>query len=167
MGLLLGLSFLVLVFLGMPIGLSIGVSSLIFLLAADLPFEMLPQMMFTGSSSFVLVAVPYFILAGDILAKGGISERIVAFAESSVGRLRGGLSIVSVIASMFIAAVSGSGAATTWSISASAALTPTARLRSTNSVTALSARSATSICRVRTCPRALPPAPPTPSWTNA
>ena len=113
MGLLLGLSFLILVFLGMPIGLSIGVSSLVFLFAADLPFEMLPQMMFTGSSSFVLVAVPYFILAGDILAKGGISERIVAFAESSVGRLRGGLSIVSVIASMFIAAVSGSGAATT------------------------------------------------------
>ena len=111
MGLLLGLSFLILVFLGMPIGLSIGVSSLVFLFAADLPFEMLPQMMFTGSSSFVLVAVPYFILAGDILAKGGISERIVAFAESSVGRLRGGLSIVSVIASMFIAAVSGSGAA--------------------------------------------------------
>ncbi|MBQ8090431.1 MAG: TRAP transporter large permease subunit, partial [Pyramidobacter sp.] len=113
MGLLLGLSFLILVFLGMPIGLSIGVSSLVFLFAADLPFEMLPQMMFTGSSSFVLVAVPYFILAGDILAKGGISERIVAFAESSVGRLRGGLSIVSVIASMFIAAVSGFGAATT------------------------------------------------------
>lgn len=113
MSLLLGVSFLVLIFLGMPIGLSIGVSSLLFLFAENLPFEMLPQMMFSGTSSFVLVAVPYFILAGDILAKGGISERIVAFAESSVGRLRGGLSIVSVIASMFIAAVSGSGAATT------------------------------------------------------
>ncbi len=113
MSLLLGVSFLVLIFLGMPIGLSIGVSSLLFLFAENLPFEMLPQMMFSGTSSFVLVAVPYFILAGDILARGGISERIVAFAESSVGRLRGGLSIVSVIASMFIAAVSGSGAATT------------------------------------------------------
>lgn len=113
MALLLGISFLVLIFLGMPIGLSIGVSSLVFLFAEDLPFEMLPQMMFSGSSSFVLVAVPYFVLAGDILAHGGISERIVAFAQSSIGRLRGGLSIVSVIASMFIAAVSGSGAATT------------------------------------------------------
>ena len=51
MGLLLGLSFLVLVFLGMPIGLSIGVSSLIFLFAADLPFEMLPQMMYFAPSS--------------------------------------------------------------------------------------------------------------------
>lgn len=113
MALLLGASFLALVFLGMPIGLSIGLSSVVFLFAADLPFEMLPQMMFSGSSSFVLVAVPYFILAGDILAKGGISEKIIAFAESTLGRLRGGLSIVSVIASMFIAAVSGSGAATT------------------------------------------------------
>ena len=113
MALLLGVSFLVLIFLGMPIGLSIGLSSVIFLLADDMPLVMLPQMMFSGSSSFVLVAVPYFVLAGDILAKGGISEKIVAYAESTLGRLRGGLSIVSVIASMFIAAVSGSGAATT------------------------------------------------------
>lgn len=113
MGLLMGGSFLLLIALGMPIAVSIGVSSVLMLIAADLPFEMLPQMMFSGSSSFALVAVPYFVLAGDILANGGISERIVSFAEASLGRIRGGLSIVSVVASMFIAAISGSGAATT------------------------------------------------------
>lgn len=118
MGLMMGVVFLVLIFLGMPIGLSIGMSSLAMLFMSDLPFEMLPQMMFSGSSSFVLVAVPFFVLAGDVLAKGGISERIVSFAEASLGRLRGGLSIVSVVASMFIAAISGSGAATTAAVGA-------------------------------------------------
>ncbi|MCI7404787.1 TRAP transporter large permease [Pyramidobacter sp.] len=118
MGLMMGVVFLVLIFLGMPIGLSIGMSSLAMLFMSDLPFEMLPQMMFSGGSSFVLVAVPFFVLAGDVLAKGGISERIVSFAEASLGRLRGGLSIVSVVASMFIAAISGSGAATTAAVGA-------------------------------------------------
>jgi C4-dicarboxylate transporter DctM subunit len=74
---------------------------------------MVPQTLLEGNNSFALVAVPFFVLAGDILARGGISERIVAFAEATIGRIRGGLSIVSVLASMFIAAISGSGAATT------------------------------------------------------
>ncbi len=113
MGLLMGGTFLLLVLLGEPIGLAIGISSVVMLFASDLPYEMLPQMMFSGSSAFSLVAVPFFVLAGDLLARGGISERIIAFAEASLGRLRGGLSIVSVVASMFIAAISGSGAATT------------------------------------------------------
>jgi C4-dicarboxylate transporter DctM subunit len=113
MGVLLALSFFVLLLLGLPIALAIGVSSVIVLLAAGLPLEMVPQMMFTGNNSFALVAVPFFILAGDILAKGGISERIIAFAEATLGRVRGGLSVVSTVASMFIAAISGSGAATT------------------------------------------------------
>ncbi len=113
MGLLMGGTFLLLVLLGEPIGLAIGISSVVMLFASDLPYEMLPQMMFSGSSAFSLVAVPFFVLAGDLLARGGISERIIAFAEACLGRLRGGLSIVSVVASMFIAAISGSGAATT------------------------------------------------------
>ncbi len=113
MGMVLGGVFFLLMVLGMPIGLSIGISASVVLLLNDLPLQMVPQMMFTGNNSFALVAVPFFILAGDILAKGGISERIVAFAEASLGRIRGGLSIVSTVASMFIAAISGSGAATT------------------------------------------------------
>jgi C4-dicarboxylate transporter DctM subunit len=113
MGLLLGGSFLLLMLLGVPIGLSIGLAALASFVASGFPLEMVPQTLFEGNNSFALVAVPFFVLAGDILAGGGISERIVAFAESGLGRIKGGLSIVSTIASMFIAAISGSGAATT------------------------------------------------------
>ena len=113
MGWILGGTFGLLMLAGMPIGLAIGVAALVILVLNGLPLAMLPQMMFLGNNSFALVAVPFFILAGDILAKGGISERIVSFAEATLGRIRGGLSIVSIVASMFIAAISGSGAATT------------------------------------------------------
>jgi len=113
MGWILAGSFFLFLLLGVPIGLSIGVSALTVLIISGIPLEMVPQTMFAGNNSFALVAVPFFILAGDILAKGGISERIVSFAESTLGRIQGGLSIVSTVASMFIAAISGSGAATT------------------------------------------------------
>jgi len=113
MGVLLIGSFFALMILGVPIALAIGVSATLVLALADMPLEVLPQMLFAGVNSFALVAVPFFILAGEILAKGGISDRIVLFAEAVVGRVRGGLAIVSVVASMFISATSGSGAATT------------------------------------------------------
>ena len=106
-------SFFLLMLIGVPIGLSIGLASLIVFLASGFPLQMVPQTLLEGNNSFALVAVPFFILAGDLLAKGGISERIVSFAAASLGKRRGGLSIVSVLASMFIAAISGSGAATT------------------------------------------------------
>ena len=113
MGTVLIVSFLAMLVFGVPIALSIGVSATLVMVLSDMPLEALPQTLFSGVSSFSLVAVPFFVLAGDILAKGGISERIVAFAEAAMGRIRGGLSIVSIVASMFIAAISGSGAATT------------------------------------------------------
>ena len=89
MGLLLAGGFIALMLLGMPIGLSIGVASLLVILASELPLEMIPQTMFSGNNSSALVAVPFFILAGDVLSKGGISERIVAFAEAMLGRING------------------------------------------------------------------------------
>lgn len=113
MGLVLAGSFAFFLLLGVPVGLAIGVSGLLTVFLSGFPLEMIPQTMFSGNESFALVAVPFFVLAGDILAKGGISERIIAFAEATLGRFRGGLSIVSTVASMFIAAISGSGAATT------------------------------------------------------
>lgn len=106
-------SFFFLMLIGVPIGLSIGLAALVVFLVSGIPLQMVPQTLLEGNNSFALVAVPFFVLAGDILARGGISERIVAFAEATLGRIRGGLSIVSVLASMFIAAISGSGAATT------------------------------------------------------
>ena len=113
MGTVLIVSFLAMLVLGVPIALSIGVSATLVLFLSDMPLEALPQTLFSGVNSFSLVAVPFFVLAGDILARGGISERIVAFAEAVMGRIRGGLSIVSIVASMFVSAISGSGAATT------------------------------------------------------
>ena len=119
MGYLIFGAFLLLMVIGVPIGLSIGVSALVVFLSSGIPLQMVPQTLLEGNNSFALVAVPFFVLAGDILARGGISERIVAFAEAGLGRVRGGLSIVSVLASMLIAAISGSGAATTAAVGAS------------------------------------------------
>ncbi len=119
MGYLIFGSFFLLLLIGVPIGLSIGLSALVVFIVSGFPLQMVPQTLLEGNNSFALVAVPFFILAGDILARGGISERIVAFAEAGLGRIRGGLSIVSVLASMFIAAISGSGAATTAAVGAS------------------------------------------------
>ncbi|HRX26063.1 MAG TPA: TRAP transporter large permease subunit, partial [Aminivibrio sp.] len=113
MGLVLAGSFILFMVLGVPVGLAIGAAGLLVVLLSGFPLAMIPQTMFSGNESFALVAVPFFVLAGDILARGGISERIVTFAEATLGRFRGGLSIVSTVASMFIAAISGSGAATT------------------------------------------------------
>lgn len=115
---LFGVFFLLLI-LGIPVGLAVGLAALLIFLVTGIPLQMVPQTFFEGSSSFALVAVPFFILAGDILARGGISERILAIAEATVGRIKGGLGIVATMASMFIAAISGSGAATTAAVGAS------------------------------------------------
>lgn len=119
MGWILFGSFFVFLLIGVPVGLAVGLSALIVFVATGIPLQMVPQTFFEGSSSYALVAVPFFILAGDILARGGISERILAIAEATIGRIRGGLGIVATCASMFIAAISGSGAATTAAVGAS------------------------------------------------
>jgi C4-dicarboxylate transporter, DctM subunit len=119
MGWVLFGSFFILLLVGVPVGLAVGLAALIIFLISGIPLQMVPQTFFEGSSSYALVAVPFFILAGDILARGGISERILAIAEATIGRVRGGLAIVATLASMFIAAISGSGAATTAAVGAS------------------------------------------------
>ena len=81
-------SFFLLMLIGVPIGLAIGLASLIVFLASGFPLQMVPQTLLEGNNSFALVAVPFFILAGDLLAKGGISERIVS-SNSSRSRGRG------------------------------------------------------------------------------
>lgn len=119
MGWILFGSFFFFLVIGVPVGLAVGLSALIIFVVSGIPLQMVPQTFFEGSSSYALVAVPFFILAGDILARGGISERILAIAEATIGRIRGGLGIVATCASMFIAAISGSGAATTAAVGAS------------------------------------------------
>ncbi len=106
-------SFFVLLLLGLPVALAIGVSSLVAILSEGVPLMLITQRMFAGTDSFALIAVPFFILAGDLMAEGKVSEKLVEFADALFGFLKGGLSIVSVLAGMFFAAISGSGAATT------------------------------------------------------
>lgn len=118
MGWLLFGAFFLFMLIGIPIGVSIGLSSVFILLISHIPLDLVPQTMFEGNNSFALVAVPFFVLAGDLLAKGGISKKIVSFAESFLARIKGGLSLVAILSSMFIAAISGSGAATTAAVGA-------------------------------------------------
>ena len=97
----------------MPIAISIGLTVLVVLSSNDISLLVVPQRMFAGADSFPLVAIPFFILAGDIMAKGKVSEKMVQFADSLLGFVKGGLWVVAILASMFFAAISGSGAATT------------------------------------------------------
>ncbi|SDB37213.1 C4-dicarboxylate transporter, DctM subunit [Desulfonatronum thiosulfatophilum] len=116
MGLLLFGSFLALMFLGVPVAIAIALASMIILMHEGIPLMLIAQRMFSGTDSFPLVAIPFFILAGDIMAKGQVSARLVDFADALLGFVKGGLSIVAVLAGMFFAAISGSGAATTAAI---------------------------------------------------
>ena len=113
MGALIFLGFFVFMLLGIPVAIAIGLASLVVLVREGMPLTVLVQRMFAGTDTFPLVAVPFFILAGDLLAKGKVSEKLVEFADSIFGFLKGGLSVVCVLAAMFFAAISGSGAATT------------------------------------------------------
>ncbi|MFW5730733.1 MAG: TRAP transporter large permease subunit, partial [Desulfonatronovibrionaceae bacterium] len=119
MGLTLFIIFLLLMFLGVPIALAIGLASAAILIQQGVPLTLVVQRMFSGVDNFSLIAVPLFILAGDIMARGEISKRLVEFADALLGFLKGGLSIVAVAAGMFFAAISGSGAASTAAIGSS------------------------------------------------
>ncbi len=116
-GILFG-AFLFLLAIGMPIAFAVGIAGTTVLLLGEVPLLVTVQRMFAASDSFPLVAVPFFILAGDLLARGAVSKKLVAFAEAAMGQIRGALSIVSVVAGMFFAAISGSGAATTAAVGA-------------------------------------------------
>ncbi|MEG1910871.1 MAG: TRAP transporter large permease [Cloacibacillus sp.] len=99
--------------LSIPIGITLGLATgLAMWLTSDIPMLMLAQKSVTGLDSFPLLAIPFFILAGALMCSGGISRRLVNLAESLVGFITGGLAMVTVLACMFFAAISGSGPAT-------------------------------------------------------
>lgn len=97
--------------IGIPIAFSLGIASLSFLTFSGIPLSLLPQRMFTGLDSFPMMAVPFFILAGEMMNSSGITKKIVDFAEIMVGRIRGGLAHASIVSCMFFAGISGSGVA--------------------------------------------------------
>ncbi|MCC7281728.1 MAG: TRAP transporter large permease [Acetobacteraceae bacterium] len=109
--LVLAIAFLVGLFAGMPVAVVLGVSSLAYLLAADLPLEVIPQKMFSGMDSFVLLSIPAFVLAGNLMNGGGITDRIIRFSNSVVGHFRGGLAQTNIVGSMIFAGISGTAAA--------------------------------------------------------
>ena len=97
--------------LGVPIAMSIGLGSVYYFLASRKPLMMIPQKMFTTVDNFTLLAVPLFILAGNIMNTGGITQRLFNFARTCVGHITGGLGHVCVLASIIFAGMSGSATA--------------------------------------------------------
>ena len=103
-----------LMFLGFPIGISTGLATAITILifTPDISLQIIAQKAVSGLESFPLLAIPFFMYAGNLMGSGGISRRLVEFAESLVGAIAGGLALVTVLASTFFAALSGSAPAT-------------------------------------------------------
>lgn len=104
--------FFVLLFLGAPIALSLGLSSLLAILWNGASLNIVAASMYSGIAKYLLLSVPFFILSGDIMAKAGISEKLIAFIDALIGHVRGGIAVVCVIVACFFGAISGSGVAT-------------------------------------------------------
>ena len=99
--------------LTVPIGFSLGIASLAYIFATDqLTLGFVARNMVTGTVSFPIMAIPFFVFAGELMGGGGISKRLLDVANVFFGRIRGGLAIVTVVVCMFFAAISGSGPAT-------------------------------------------------------
>jgi tripartite ATP-independent transporter DctM subunit len=109
-------SFIVLMLIGMPVAYALGLAAIVGALWIDIPLDALMIQIASGVNKFSLLAIPFFVLAGAIMAEGGMSRRLVAFANVLVGFVRGGLSLVNILASTFFGAISGSSMADTASI---------------------------------------------------
>ncbi|MBA1381000.1 TRAP transporter large permease, partial [Pseudomonas brassicacearum] len=109
-------SFLLLILIGMPVAYALGAAALIGAWWIDIPFQAMMIQVAGGVNKFSLLAIPFFVLAGAIMAEGGMSRRLVAFASVLVGFVRGGLSLVNLVASSFFGAISGSSVADTASV---------------------------------------------------
>lgn len=119
MNMALAVSLAILFLLGVPIAVAIGLASVIGIEAhGRLPMLLVAQRMFTGLDSFPLMAIPLFILAGNLMSVGGISTRLVDLAKAMVGGIQGGLAATCVLTCMMFASVSGSSVATTFAIGA-------------------------------------------------
>ena len=106
------ISLVVFIFLNIPISISLGLSSVLALIASGSPLGVIPSMMQATVQKFSLLTIPLFVLAGVLMDKGGISKRLINLADSMMGPVHGGLGYISVICALFFAAISGSGTAT-------------------------------------------------------
>ncbi len=105
------ISFIVLIFIKTPVAYAMGIASLLALFVGGDSPVMVVTNMFSAEDSFPIMAIPFFILAGEMMNSGGITTRIVAFSRTIVGYIRGGLAHVNIVASMFFAGISGSATA--------------------------------------------------------
>ena len=109
-------TFFILLILTVPIGYAIGIATLVAVVVCgdgSIPLLMISQKSITGVDSFPLMAIPFFMLAGNLMSGGGIAKRILNFFDTFMGLITGGLSMVTTITCMFFAAISGSAVATT------------------------------------------------------
>ena len=104
--------FSICVLIGAPIGTAMCLSSVSALITSNMGLSMVPFNYYASISKFLLLAIPFFILAGNIMEKAGISTKLIKFAQSFVGHINGGLALVCVLVACFFAAISGSGPAT-------------------------------------------------------
>ncbi len=107
-------SFLILLVLNIPIAVALGLSGIIALIFGDMPTPplLIAQRMFTSLDSFPFMAIPFFMLAGGFMEQGGMSRRLVNFAQALIGSVKGGLGIITIVSCAFFAALSGSNPAT-------------------------------------------------------
>jgi len=109
---ILALTFVAASVIGVPIAFGLGLAAAAAVVAwGQVPLWLLPQRMFTGVDSFVFMAIPFFILAGELMCTSGILDRLVKFTDALVGHIRGGLAHVNIVASMIFAGISGSAVA--------------------------------------------------------
>lgn len=108
----------VLMVLGVPFVFAIGLSVIVVLLVADIPDILLPQTLIAGTQSFSLLAIPFFMLAGELMTAGGLSKRLIGVADVLVRHLPGGMGHVTILAAVIFSAISGSAPATTAAIGA-------------------------------------------------
>ena len=109
---ILFISFFIFLILGVPIGICLGLSSVCAILYSGTSLTIVATNMYSGISKFLLLAIPFFVLSGNIMAKSGISKRLIKFVDTCVGHKKGGIAIVCVIVACFFGAISGSGPAT-------------------------------------------------------
>ena len=105
-------TFFIMLLLNIPIAVSLGTSAILAMVYAHDPFTVISTNVYNGMAKFLLLAIPFFVLSGNIMAKAGISTRLVNFIDDCVGHRRGGIAIVCVIVACFFGAISGSGPAT-------------------------------------------------------
>lgn len=106
------ISAIILLMIGVPIGITIGASSLLYIIMGGIQQLIAIQKLFAGINAVALLAIPFFVLAGDLMNTGGIAKRLVRLANASIGNMTGGLAVVTILGCMFFAAISGSGVAT-------------------------------------------------------